>query len=52
MIISEDITLKLDKPVTNEQIELMLKEKGLEVLRWAITEVDGDLYTIRLSKEI
>ncbi len=52
MIVSEDITLKLDKPVTNEQIELMLKEKGLEVLRWAITEVDGDLYTIRLSKEI
>ncbi len=52
MIVSEDITLKLDKPVTNEQIELMLKEKGLEVLRWAITEIDGDLYTIRLSKEI
>ncbi|MBQ1612798.1 MAG: hypothetical protein II085_04915 [Alphaproteobacteria bacterium] len=52
MIVSEDVTLKLDKPVTNEQIELMLKEKGLEVLRWAITEVDGDLYTIRLSKEI
>ena len=52
MIVSEDVTLKLDKPVTNEQIELMLKEKGLEVLRWAITEVNGDLYTIRLSKEI
>ena len=52
MIVSEDVTLKLDKPVTNEQIELMLKEKGLEVLRWAITEVNGNLYTIRISKEI
>lgn len=52
MIISENIKLKLDKPVTYKQIELALKEQGIKVLRWAITEVSGDTYTLRISKEI
>lgn len=49
MIVSENIKVKLQKPVTNAQIEAEFKQRGLDVLRWAITAIDGDVYTIRIA---
>ena len=49
MILSKDIKLKLNKPVTNEEIKSKLSDKGFDVLRWAITETNGDEYTVRIS---
>ena len=49
MIISDTIKLKLTKPVTNDAVEAAFAQKGLNVIRWAITEVDGDIYTLRIS---
>jgi hypothetical protein len=49
MITSEVIKLKLNKPITNEQIETTLNELNLNVLRWAITEVNDDVFTIRAA---
>jgi len=50
MIISKDLTLKLKLPVTNEQIESELKEIGVEVIRWAITDVnENNNFTLRVS---
>ena len=52
MIVSKDVKLKLDTPITNEQIESKLKESGLDVLRWAVVDVIDNVYTIRLSTTI
>lgn len=49
MILSKDIKLKLNKPITNQAIESELEAKGYNVLRWAITETNGDEYTVRIS---
>ena len=49
MILSKDIKLKLNKPVTNKKIKASLTDKGFDVLRWAITEINDDEYTIRIS---
>ena len=52
MIVSEDITLELDKPVTNEQIIFFLNRNRIDALRWAIVNVKGDIYTLRISREV
>lgn len=52
MVISKEIKVNFHLPVTNEQVEAVFKEKGLSVLRWAITEADGDLFTIRVAVEV
>ena len=49
MIVSKDVKLKLNTPITNEQIEIKLKELGLDVLRWAVVDVVDNVYTIRVS---
>ena len=49
MIISKDITLKLDSPITNVQIEAKLNELNLNVIRWAITDTVDNEFTIRIS---
>ncbi len=49
MIISDVIKLKLEKPITNKQIETAFKDLKLNVLRWAITEVNDDVFTIRAA---
>ena len=49
MIISKDITLKLDSPITNAQIESKLNELNLNVIRWAITDTLGSEFTVRVS---
>ncbi|MBR6098715.1 hypothetical protein IKP85_03105 [bacterium] len=53
MIKSETIKLKLELPVTSEQVENVLKNKGLNVIRWAITEINGNdaVLTIAVNKE-
>ena len=52
MIVSEDIKLNLKAPITNNQIDKALKEKELNVLRWAITDINNDIFTIRIAKII
>lgn len=49
MIVSKDIKLELDFPITNELIETKLDELGLNVLRWAVVDVVDNVYTIRVS---
>ena len=49
MIKSEDVRIKLKSPITNEQIEVALKDFGFDVLRWAITDVQENEYNIRIS---
>lgn len=52
MIVSREVKLKLNLPVTNSQIEAFFEEEGLNVLRWAITEINEDLFTIHFAVEI
>ena len=49
MIVSKDITLKLDSPITNAQIESKLNELNLNVIRWAITDTVGNGFIVRIS---
>ncbi len=49
MIVSENIKLKLTKPVNSGQIETALKKKGITPLRWAVIEAGDDTYTISTS---
>ena len=49
MIITEDIKLELKIPVTNEQVEKALIERGINFIRWAITAASGNNFTIRTS---
>ena len=52
MIISEDIKIRLTLPISNEKIEKELKIELDKIIRWAITDCDGEIYTIRVSKEV
>ena len=49
MIISEDVKIKINLPISNEQVENKLKELKLNFIRWAITDIDKDMCTIRVS---
>ena len=51
MIISENIKLKLNLPVSNSQIEAEFKRLGLNVLRWAIIEANKYEFVIKISYE-
>lgn len=51
MIVSEDIKLHLELPVTNFQIERFFKEKNLKVLRWAIIKAEGNDFLLKVSYE-
>lgn len=51
MIISENITVKIQLPVTTAKIESVFKEKGIEPLRWAIVGTDAETFTINISYE-
>jgi len=51
MIISKEIKLKLKLPVTKEQVEEELHQRGYNVLRWAVTKTDGEIFTISAAIE-
>lgn len=52
MIISENIKVKIELPITAEKIEKAFRQKGIEPLRWAIVRVDGEVFTISVSYEV
>ncbi len=49
MIVSENIKIKIQKPISADKIEEELKKNGLTPLRWAVINVENDIYTISLS---
>lgn len=49
MIVSENITLQLDTPISNTQIENALLTKGVKPLRWAIIGGKDKTFTISVS---
>ena len=51
-IISENINLKNINEFSTEYIETELKKQNLDVVRWAITDVDKDFFTVSVSHVI
>lgn len=51
MITTESIKINLEFPINTESIETSLKDTGIIPLRWAITEIDGNCFTINVSYE-
>ncbi len=49
MILSEEVKVKIPDEFTSEYIERELKERGYDVLRWAITDFDDKTYTLNIS---
>ena len=48
-ITSKNIKLKLESGFDNESIEQVLRQRGLDPLRWAIVAVNGDNVTISVA---
>ncbi|MCD7779715.1 MAG: hypothetical protein LUH05_03470 [Candidatus Gastranaerophilales bacterium] len=49
MIKTKEFKVKIPKEFTSEYIENELKNSGLDVLRWAITDFDSEYYTLNLA---
>lgn len=50
-IVSKSVQIKTELPLDNELIEAKLAEMNIYLLRWAITEVKGNILTISLACE-
>lgn len=51
MIISKNIEISIEKPVTTEQIEAGLESLGIDPVRWAIVDVGENSVTVCVSFE-
>ena len=49
MITTKEVKIKIPDELTSEYIETELKNMGLDVLRWAITDFDKEYYTLDLA---
>ena len=49
MITSKEIKIKIPQNLTSEYIENELRSRGMDVLRWAITDFDEEYYTLNLA---
>lgn len=49
MIESKDIKIKKTDDLSSDYIETELKNKGYDVLRWAITGYDDENYIINIA---
>ncbi len=49
MIVSENIKLELSVPFDNSDVESMLRKRGIEPLRWAVTDVGEGFVTVTFS---
>ena len=49
MISSTEVKIKITDNLTSDYIESELKNMGYDVLRWAITHIDNDCYTLDVS---
>jgi len=51
MIVSENIKIQTKLPPDIKEIETALSTKGIEPLRWAIIEAEGETLTVSVSYE-
>ena len=51
MIISKNIKLKVNLPLTNLQIDNELAKLGLSAVRWAVIDIDKNVVTLKISYE-
>ena len=49
MITNKEVIIKIPEEFTSEYIESKLSDMGFDVLRWAITKVDGEYYTVNIA---
>ncbi len=49
MITSKEIKIKKTEEFSAEYVNSQLKVLGFDVLRWVITNVDDDFYTVNIS---
>lgn len=49
MITTIEVKIKRDEEFSSRYIEEELKKKGLDVLRWAVTGVEGDSFIINAA---
>ncbi len=49
MIKTREVKVKMPEELTSKYIEDELKNMGLDVLRWAITDFDKEFYTLNLA---
>ena len=49
MIVNKEIKIKISKDFSSEYIEENLKQMGLDVLKWAITDFDEKYYTLSVA---
>ncbi len=49
MISSKDVKIKSTNDFTSEYIESELKKMGYDVLRWAVTDFDGENYILNIA---
>ena len=49
MIVSDNILINIDLPITNQKIEDELSKLGLNVIRWAVSKVDNNNIELQIS---
>ena len=49
MITTKEIKVKVPEEFTSEYIKNELQKKGLDVLRWGITDFDDKYFTVNLA---
>lgn len=49
MITSKEVKIKIVKDVTSEYIENELAKLGIDILHWAITDVDKEYFILNIS---
>lgn len=49
MITNKIIKINIVDNLTSEYIENEFKKLNLDVLRWSITDIDDDFYTVNIS---
>ena len=51
-IISDNIKLKNNNTFSTEYIEQELRNKGFDIIRWAIVDIQNDFFTVAVSHVI
>ena len=49
MITSKEIKIKKTEEFSSEYVNSQLKEQGFDVLRWALTDIDDEFYTVSIA---
>ena len=49
MITSKEIKIKKLEEFSAQYVNEKLKKLGLDVLRWAITDIDDEFYTVNIA---